>query len=543
MVTDQVNQQKATLIHNVRGYTYCSGSLERFKALAIAGDRVLETADNAEDLKRQYNIEKTIDGEGNCLLPGLIDAHGHITELGYNRLNVDLSDTESVREIQQRLESYANDYPDHEWIEGFGWDQSRWDEDRFPTAAMLDQIVPDRPVWLVRKDSHAGWANSEAMRRSRIASTATAPEGGAIKRDAEGDPTGIFVDEAMDLVQKNIPENSRDRDREALQEALRLFRSLGLTSVHEACMNPRSYNLFRNAADNGELKTRIYAMINGRSEFYERWLEQGPSEETYDDFLTVGSIKFFADGAIGSRGAALLEPYEDDPTNKGILFYDVDKLAGAIKKASECGFQVNIHAIGDRANRTVIDAHEKIYSGKSRSLRHRIEHVQIIDPDDIPRMRDLNLVASIQPAHAMGDMGMVERRIGKSRMKGAYAWRSFLDEQVAVAAGSDFPIETPDPFYGMFTAVQRRDRQGNPPAGWYAGHSMSTEEAFYAFTMGAAYAAHQEKILGSLEPGKKADFIMVDRDLFSVEPAEWLQTNVLQTWVNGEKVYAIDKWG
>ncbi len=533
-------KMETILINNVEGYTFRHNKLTSFHALAFKGDTILDVADDGRELEERYAIDRKKDGKGYTLLPGMIDAHGHVLDLGYSRLNVDLSDTRSLKDIQKKVKQYARQHPEHSWIEGFGWDQSRWTRDRFPSAEMLDEAVADRPVWLVRKDSHAGWANSEALRRSGITASTGVPEGGEIMRDDRGEPTGVLIDRAMSLVSRHIPTGERRKDVQALGEALKEFRSNGITCVHEACMDSRSYELFKEAAQAGKLTSRIYAMVNAKSDFYESWLEQGPAKNTFNDLLTVGSVKLFADGAIGSRGAAMLESYQDDPDNHGFLFYETDHLADAIRRAGERGFQVNIHAIGDRANRTVIDAHEKVNNALSANLRHRIEHCQIIDPGDIPRMRELGLIASVQPPHAMGDMGMAEARIGKHRMKGAYAWRRFLDEGVLMACGSDFPIESPDPFYGMYTAVKRKNREGDPPQGWYPEHRITAEEAFYAYTAGAAYAAHQEEVIGTLEAGKRADFILTDRDPFSIAPGEWLNLQVLETWLGGEKVCTIE---
>ncbi|MDZ7772116.1 MAG: amidohydrolase [Balneolaceae bacterium] len=479
-----------------------------------------------------------IDGQGRVLLPGLIDAHVHVSNLGSQELGANVTGSQTLDEALQIVSDYAGQYPDAEWIRGRGWNQVFWEIGRFPTAEELDQAVSDRPVWLGRVDGHAGWANSRAMEIAGITAETEAPEGGQIIRDEEGNPTGVFVDGAMSLITSQIPAPSKQERDQALSLALQQMRSHGLTSVHDAGIGLDSWERYKRFVDGDSLTTRIYAMYRGTGDTFEQLAADGPVNSYADDMLALRSVKLSIDGALGSRGAALLEPYSDDPGNRGLLFHSQEEVNGMVMKVASAGWQMNVHAIGDRANRVILNAFEAARDSLGeQGLRHRVEHAQIVHPDDIPRFEELNIVASMQPTHATSDMNMAEDRIGADRMEGAYAWQTFLDQGTVIAAGSDFPVEHVNPFYGLYSAVTRMDHQGNPEGGWYPSEAMSRLQAFRAFTLDAAWAAHQEEVLGTLEEGKWADFILVDRDYFEVPASEIWQTEVLQTWVAGEKVY------
>lgn len=529
--------QKIKIFHNVTGYTVKNDSLSVFHVLAFDGaGRVLGTGN--EELIDKYPDAVRFDGGGNILLPGLIDAHGHVLGLGYSKIEVDLSGIQSLDEIRQILKRYVEENPAKDWITGRGWNHALWNPANLPSAAILDAIIPEKPVWLRRVDSHAGWANSRALKRAGIDEHTPDPEGGKILRDAGGHPTGVLVDEAMSLIDGVIPAHTESEDGAALQEALNIFKSCGLTSVHDPGIVASNYNLYKSFVDKGKMTARIYAMILGVGENFDGLAENGPVEGYGNDLLALRSVKLFTDGALGSRGAALLEPYGDEPDNNGLLFYSDEELSGSIRKATKKGFQVNIHAIGDRANRQVLNAFERIEKEQSiRALRNRIEHAQIVSLDDIPRFKDLDIIASVQPTHATSDMNMAESRLGKKRMAGAYAWHQFEKQDTIVAGGSDFPVESANPFLGLYAAVTRQDLDGNPEGGWYPEEKMTRFEAFKAFTVNAAYAAFQEDVIGSLEPGKWADFILVDTDIFKEPLHKIWQTKVLQTWLAGEKIY------
>lgn len=533
-----VVQAADLLVNNVNGYTLDShGKLQHFQALLIDQGKVVATGDSAELAKRAGDA-KVIDGHGKTLLPGLIDAHGHVLELGYARNNVDLVGTQTLDEALTKVKAYAAAHPEAKWIVGSGWNQEIWKLGRFPTAKELDTAVSDRPVWLSRVDGHAGWANTAAMKLAGITKTTKDPNGGRIERDANGNPTGVFVDGASDLIYAVVPAPTAQQKVAAMDTALAEMASVGLTGVSDAGIDLANYKLYRQYADEHKLTARIYAMIHGTGDDFDVISKDGPLIGYGNDFLTVRAVKLFADGALGSRGAAMLKPYADDAHNSGLLFLKPDELTAMIGKALGKGYQVGIHAIGDRANREVLDSYAaayKLHGGEN--LRNRVEHAQILSLQDIPRFVPLQLIASMQPTHATSDMNMAEDRIGHERIKGAYAWQRFLKQGTIVAAGSDFPVESPNPFYGLYSAVTREDHNGQPPGGWYPDQDMTLVQALRAFTLDAAYAEHSEKALGTLEPGKWADFILVDHDIFKDPASKLWNTKVLQTWVGGKLVY------
>ncbi|MFO8030767.1 MAG: amidohydrolase [Cyclonatronaceae bacterium] len=543
------------IIHNVSGYTLVGGQechpsgadLHRFDAIAIRDGRVLQTG-TAEELRGAFPGAERMDGKGRTLLPGLIDAHAHVMGLGDARLTVNVMGIGSLAETLDEVARYAESYPDLAWIRGRGWNQVLWEEDRFPTAKELDRAVAGRPVWLTRVDGHAGWANTEAMRLAGVTRDTEDPEGGAIIRDDDGNPTGVFIDRAMDLVRRHIPPPEPPERRLALTEALEEIRSVGLTGVHDAGVGVDDFLLMKEFGDQGHLTARLYGMIGGTGEDFDRFVEGvadlpgGPLAGYADDRLFLQSVKIYADGALGSRGAALLEDYSDDPGNRGLLLYPEEELLEMVNKAVSHGYQVGTHAIGDRANRMMLNVFEKVFEKYDpdsgvRELRHRIEHAQVVHPEDIPRFRELGIVAAMQPVHATSDMNMAEDRLGAERMAGAYAWRTFLEEDVVLAAGSDFPVERSNPFHGLHAAVTRQDHDGQPESGWYPEQRLTREEALHGFTLGAACAGRMEPLTGSLEPGKWADFILIDRDYFNVSEQEIWQIDVEETWLAGERVF------
>ncbi|HEX6981652.1 MAG TPA: amidohydrolase [Balneolaceae bacterium] len=532
-------KSKTTVIENVKGYTFYDGEFREFSAIAFKDGKVIDVYRDTT-FESSANL-KIIDGEGKVMLPGLIDAHGHVMGLGFQQMNVNLTGTQSLDEALQRVEEYASEYPDLKWIQGRGWNHTHWEIGRFPTAEELDRVVSERPVWLSRVDGHAGWANSKAMELAGITAETPDPEGGKIIRDENGNPTGVFVDGAMALIESKIPEPTDEERKIAFTKALQQMHSHGLTGVHDAGIGVETWKLYKNFADEGKLTTRIYAMISGSEATFDSLSQSGPIESYANDMLALQSVKMYSDGALGSRGAAMIKPYSDDPGNRGLLFFTEEELTQKILKTASAGYQTNIHAIGDRGNRVVLNAFENVRDSLGdQNLRHRIEHAQVVDIKDIPRFKELEIIASMQPTHATSDKNMAEDRIGEERMEGAYAWQTFLDQGTVVAAGSDFPVESVNPFYGLYSAITRQDHRGNPEGGWYPEEKMSRKQAFRAFTIDAAYAAHQEDIVGSLEPGKWADFILIDRDIFEVPASEIWQTKVLQTWVAGEKVYDVE---
>ncbi len=524
-----------TLYTNVNGYTLNSDyELLRFNAIQFTDDRVDAIFGEGEELPD--DASKVIDGGGQTMIPGLVDAHGHVLTYGLGLLRVDLVGATTEAEAAQRVLDFAAENTELEWVQGRGWNQVLWDSNEFPTAASLDALVSDRPVWLTRVDGHAAWANTMAMELAGINQDTEDPVGGQIIRDENGNATGVFVDTAMSYIREQIPDTSFEEQKVALIAAMKSLATYGITSVHDAGIGSSTILAYKELVADAPLPIRVYAMIAASDPLYQDRLEEGFIES--DDLtFAIESVKVVADGALGSRGAALIEDYHDDPGNRGLLRYNDERLEFLMRAAMNAGFQVNTHAIGDDANMRALDNYEQlILETNSRDRRHRVEHAQILRYEDILRFAELGVVPSMQATHATSDKNMAEDRLGPVRIQGAYAWRKLLETGARIANGSDFPVEHPNPFYGLHASVTRQDQRNEPPGGWYAEENMSLVEALASFTIDAAYAGHQEGELGSLEPGKKADFIMLDRDIFVVSPTELWQTQVYETWVNGVKI-------
>jgi len=523
-----------TAIYNVTGYTSTNTGTHEFSVL-IVSDSGKVVATGGQELLGRHPAANRIDGRGRTLLPGLTDAHAHMFGLGFLAVSLDIAGTPSLDDAVSRIADYARDHPHAAWIQGRGWNQVLWPVREFPTAAHIDAVVSDRPVWLRRIDGHAAWANSKALAIAGIDDDTPDPFGGKIIRDSSGHATGTLVDKAMSLVASKIPPPSREDYRKALLAAFRQLTSLGLTGVHDAGINITEAETYMWMADDQQMNMRIYAMIEGAGENLDAIGK--PVHSFGNDRLAIATVKLVADGAFGSRGAAMFEPYADDVENRGLPYWTQEELDRFVRKSSDMGFQVAIHAIGDLGNKMSLDAFDKAQGGKPSPLRNRIEHVQVVRLEDIPRFAELGIIASMQATHATSDMNMAEGRVGPERIKGAYAWRKFLDAGVIIANGSDFPVELANPMHGLYASVTRKSRAGLPDGGWYAGEAMTREEALHSFTWTPAYAAHQEDRLGSLEAGKWADFIVVDRDFFEIPESEIDDIQVFQTWVGGDLVY------
>ncbi|MGI9272716.1 MAG: amidohydrolase [Woeseiaceae bacterium] len=523
-----------TALHNITGYTSTTTGIRDFSVLLVSEDgRVIATGDKT--LLSQYPDANRIDGNARTVLPGLTDAHAHMFDLGILTLNVDLAGTQDIDDAISRIAAFSIDHPHADWIQGRGWNQVLWPEKKFPTAADIDAVIKDRPVWLRRVDGHAGWANSVALAIAGIDDETADPPGGKIDRDDNGHATGILIDKAQNLMKAHLPEADKDDYRAAYAAAIATLQALGITGVHDAGINIDQAEVYMSMADDNDLKLRIYAMLTDAGANLDA---MGKPLIAYgNDHLDVRAVKLYADGALGSRGAAMLEPYSDDDENRGLPFFTSDEMFAFVAKANSMSFQVGIHAIGDSGNRIALDAFAKAQGNQPSSLRNRVEHAQIIALDDIPRFAELGVIAAMQPTHATSDMNMAEDRIGPERILGGYAWRRLLNSGAIIASGSDFPVELPNPFHGLYAAVTRQDRDGLPAGGWYAGEALTRAEALHSFTLAAAYAAHQEDRFGSLEPGKWADFIIIDRDYFTIPNDQIDDIEVLETWVGGKLVY------
>lgn len=518
------------LIDNVRGFTLTASGPREFRSLLVEPDGRVGGLDvgNPGDARR-------VDGRGRVLIPGLHDAHGHFGGLGANMTQLDLSETTSLTAAMQALAEYARKNPETSWITGRGWNEVVWGLGRLPSAADLDAVVRDRPVWLVRVDGHAGVANTAALRRAGISDETREPAGGRIVRAPDGTITGALVDAAQELVESRLPEPTMADLRHRYLVAQRRLNEVGLTAVSDAGVTAAELAVLHRLADSDELTLRTNAFLGWDA--YTELRTSARVDSSAKDMLRVRTVKLYVDGALGSHGAALLEPYSDDPGNRGLPQMDAAELRRRVTQVMRDGFQVATHAIGDAGNRMVLDAYESGLADAGNGLRHRVEHAQVVDVRDIPRFRTNGLVASMQPVHATDDMNMAETRLGHRRMRGAYAWRTILDQGIVLAAGSDFPVSSENPFDGLHAAITRTDREGRPRGGWYAEQSMTPIEALRAYTVDAAYAGHQERAYGSLEPGKRADFLLLDQDPLHPEHgrATW-QTRVLQTWVGGRRV-------
>ncbi|TXS95126.1 amidohydrolase [Parahaliea aestuarii] len=526
----------ATLVHNIRGYSLDGDQVQTFSALEFDKGvithlyRDVASADASRAATR-------IDGFGATLLPGLIDAHGHVSSFGRALATVDLVGSSSEAEAARRVAHYIDAHPDRDWVEGRGWNQVLWPDKAFPARAALDAISGERAVVLGRVDGHALWVNSRALALAGIGAGTPDPDGGQILRDEQGQPTGVLIDNAMDLVTAVMPGPDVEALAALQYSALEKLASYGLTAVHDAGIPAREVEAYQQLLAEDRLPIRVYAMLDVRDPDNDRYLEQGPLVDAQHR-LDIRSVKISADGALGSRGAALFDDYSDSSGNRGLLLHSRKELAHHMHRAVAAGYQVNTHAIGDRANALVLDLLEAVNSNsRSAALRHRVEHAQILRPADISRFPALNVIASVQPVHATSDMNMAGDRLGETRLRGAYAWESLLESGARMAGGSDFPVESPNPFHGLYAAVTRQDQAGRPPGGWLPKEKMSREAALALFTSGAAYAAHQEGVLGHLQPGYYADFILVDGDYFTLPENDLWQLQVKATYVAGEQVF------
>ena len=516
------------------------------QAIAVVGDRIAAVGSDAEIEALVGPETQVIRLDGKTVVPGMIDAHVHFTNLGRQRqiLNArGMSKEEIVAEVGRR----AAASPPGDWIEGRGWDQNTWQVREFPAKADLDGVSPDNPVFLKRIDGHAAWVNSAALMAASITRDTLDPAGGQIIRDAAGDPTGTLIDNGFRLAEREILPPSRAQRRQAVQLAIEEALASGLTGVHEAGGSREEIEVYLEMLDDDDFDFRLYEFVRWPANEAEQqhtydeldyFLEQGPQVGLYDNRLTIRGIKMSIDGAMGSRGAALLEPYADDPGNTGLFRLSEDEIYDTILRGLEAGFQTATHAIGDAANRVVLDAFERaIEESGVEDHRLRIEHAQILHPDDVGRFAELGVLPSMQPTHATSDMHWVVDRVGEQRTTFAYAWRTLLDSGVRMPGGSDAPVESVRPLWGIYSAVTRQDHDPGDAAPWHPEQLVTREEALRMFTIGAAYGAFEEDLKGSLEVGKLADMVVLSRDIMTIAAPEILETAVLTTILGGRIVY------
>jgi predicted amidohydrolase YtcJ len=485
----------------------------RVEAVAIRGGKIA-AAGSAADLSRFVGpATRVVDLHGRTAMPGLVDAHCHLYGLGRALEEISLRGVASVEAAAKLVANAAQGRPEGEWILGRGWDQNLWTPPAFPGHAPLDQAAPRHPVALERIDGHALWLNAAALRAAGIGKDTPDPPGGKILRDAAGEPTGVLVDRAMDLVESKMPSAPPAVRTRRILRAAALAASLGLTGVHEMGIDDDTVAAYRALAHDGKLPIRVYAYLAGAGRVDSLPGRTPDRDPDGTAMFVLRGVKLFADGALGSRGAALLAPYDDDPGNTGLVVTSPEELARAAKIVAQAGFQLAVHAIGDRANRAVLDAFAAAGAGPGRDLRFRVEHAQVVAPEDVPRFAALGVVASMQPTHATSDMPWAEARVGPARIRGAYAWRSILATGAHVAFGSDFPVEEPSPLLGLYAAVTRQDTQGRPPGGWKPEQRLTLDEALRAFTVEPAWAAFAEAHRGAIAPGMVADLTVLDRPL------------------------------
>ncbi len=524
------------VLRNGRFYPVSSpGSVDG--SLAVRGSRIAYLGDDAGVGPLIGAATRIVELGGRTVTPGLIDAHSHLLSLGAALERVDLVGTRSYAEVIERVRAAAAETPPGDWIQGRGWDQNDWPEKAFPHHAELSAAVPDHPVWMGRIDGHAALLNARAMELLGVTAASADPIGGRFQRDAAGQPTGVLIDTAMSVGGAIPAASPADLERQIVAAARHCLER-GLTTVTEMGIGQAAYEAYRRLRDGDSLPIRSALFLSGDDpELLERWFERGPEIDP-EARLLVRGIKLYSDGALGSRGAALVEPYSDDPGNLGLLITGSDEMRAVCRRALETGFQVATHAIGDRGNLVTLDTFESCFGGEPRpEPRFRVEHAQVMRLADIERMARLGVIASMQPTHATSDMPWAEDRVGPERILGGYAWRKVLEAGGRLALGSDFPVESADPRLGLYSSVARQDLEGNPAGGWYPGERLTPAEALRGFTLDAAYSLFLDDEIGSLDVGKRADLVVFARDPLAAPAAEIPGIPIDLTLLDGEIVF------
>jgi len=503
------------------------------ESFAVREGKFLAVGTNKE-IEKKYHSDKIIDMGGKPVYPGFYDAHCHFDGYAGNLRKADLTGTASFAEVCDRLVENQKINPSA-WVQGRGWDQNDWPVKKFPDRADLDRIFPDKPVYLTRVDGHAAAVNSVALKLAGIDQNTVIKGGEIIKEGSR--VTGVLVDNAMDLVYRLIPEMNETEEAAALLQAQKNCFAVGLTSVADAGLGTASVKLMDKLQKEGQLKMRIFAMLSATESNFKEFLAKGIYKT---DRLNVRSVKLYSDGALGSRGALMLKPYSDAPEKSGLQVNETSYLQDICQKCYDAGYQVETHCIGDSANRLMLNIYKNILKTKN-DRRWRIEHAQVINPEDFKLFGEYNIIPSVQTTHATSDMYWAVDRVGPERIKGAYAYKQLMEQNGWIPNGSDFPVEKINPLFGFFAGFARMDQTGYPKGGWMMGNALSREECLKAMTIWAAKSCFEEKERGSIEPGKMADFVVLDEDIMKSETLKVPKTKVLETWIGGEKVFAADK--
>ncbi len=538
LITLALQQQPADqIIINAKVYT-ADVNRPVAEAFAVRGGRIVFVGSTRGALALAGPRTERVDLAGRTVIPGMVDAHAHLLGLGQALRTVNLVGTRSYDEVIARVAERAKTARPGEWIRGRGWDQNDWADTRFPTHQALSRAVPNNPVYLTRVDGHAALVNAKALELAQVTAATPDPTGGRFIRDSAGNPTGVLVDGAQGVVGRVIPAASRTELREQTLAAIAEANRWGLTGIHDAGVDAEGIAVYEDLAREGKYDLRNYVMIRSNDSTLDAFMKRGRQIGLYDGRLWIRSIKLVADGALGSRGAALLEPYSDDPGNTGLITTTPERIKSVAVRALKAGFQVNVHAIGDRANRIVLDQFEAAFKEVPvADHRFRIEHAQILRYQDIPRFAELDVIPSMQGSHQTSDMYWVPNRLGWARSQGAYPWRSLLNSGVVIPNGSDFPVEAVNPLISFHSFFTRQDADNFPPGGWFPEQRTTRQEALWSITLWPAYAAFMENESGTLTAGKYADFVVLDQDIMTVAPEEVLKTGVVMTVLGGRVVY------
>ena len=513
------------------------------EAVAVQYGRIIYVGSNLDAKKYEVKGVKVIDLKGRTVVPGMADAHYHLSGVGFREMNLNLEGTTSLADFLTKVKVRVDKAKPGEWVTGRGWIETFWTPQAFPTRQDLDKIAPNNPVFLSRADGHGAVANSAALKIASIDRNTEAPFGGEIMKDKQGEPNGMLLDRAQGLIGKFVPEPTAADHEKALILGAKRSIELGWTQVHNAGAPWSEIAVLKRLYTENKIKLRVYEAIYGPGEDAKKLLSKGPDIGLFDHRLTVRTIKVPLDGALGSKGAALLENYSDHDTN-GLLKYKEFEMLPMLKDALRKGIQIETHAIGDRANRTILDWYEKAFEEVSAMERYdrndprwRIEHAQIVNPADIPRFKKMNIIPSMQASHAIGDLHFAGSRLGQERLKGAYAWQTFLKQGSLIAGGSDAPVERGEPMIEFYAAVARKDQKGFTGQGWHDEEKVTRDQALKMFTLWVANAAFEEKLRGSIEVGKLADLTVLSADIMKIPEAQILTTKCLMTVIGGEVVF------